>query len=538
MAMEFTGWTGMATDATPEPGRFGGKLPHLRDDFSGRLGAVALLFFLMYALGSALDSLTHPEGRVWSNLWWFDIAAMVLSLGVFVLTRMRIDQTKLLHAGLAFEVLGAFFIAVGDTFLLIDTGARIHLVMWLCVWVAVFPLFVPAPPRLAISAVLLAATMGPVSYGIRLASGGSLLPLPMLLAVYVPPYISSGIALAPIFLMARYARTLTTAERMGSYELVSRLGQGGMGEVWRARHGMLARPAAIKLIKREALAACDRGQIQRMMLRFEREAQTIARLRSPHTVVLYDYGLSPAGTFYYVMELLDGIDLQTLVRQFGPVPPERAALFLRQACGSLAEAHHLGLVHRDIKPANLFTCRLGLDCDFIKVLDFGLVRPVEAEAGQMALTQEGAVAGTPAYMAPEALLDGRAVDGRADIYALGGVAYWLVTGHLVFEADSPLQMALGHLHDEPVPPSKRTELDIPPAFDRILLDCLAKEPAKRIPTVRELDRRLAALEWATPWTRERAVRWWEAHVPPPGPETATPAEDGPTATADLFEESR
>jgi eukaryotic-like serine/threonine-protein kinase len=536
--MEYTDSTGMATETAPEPGWFGGKMPHMRDAFAGRLGGVALLFFLMYALGGVLDSLTHPEGRVWSNLWWFDIAAMALSLGLFVLTRMKVSQTTLLHAGLAFEVLGAFFIAVGDAFLFVDTGQRIHLIMWVCVWVAVFPLIVPAPPRQAIPAVLLAATMGPLSYGVRLAWGEPALSAPMLFAVYVPPYLAAGIALAPIFLMARFARTLKTAERMGSYELVDLLGQGGMGEVWRARHGMLARPAAIKLIKQESLSTSDREQIRKMVLRFEREAQTIARLRSPHTVVLYDYGVSPARTFYYVMELLDGIDLQSLVKKYGPVPPERAALFVRQACGSLAEAHHLGLVHRDIKPANLFTCRLGLDCDFLKVLDFGLVRPSEADAGQMVLTQEGAVAGTPAYMAPEALVDGRTVDGRADIYALGCVAYWLVTGHLVFEADSPLKMAVGHLHDEPVPPSKRTELEIPPAFERVILDCLAKDPAERIPTVQELDRRIAAVEWAAPWTRTRAVRWWEAHVPPPGPETPSGVDDGPTATGDLFEESR
>ena len=296
---------------------------------------------------------------------------------------------------------------------------------------------------------------------------------------------------------------------IGPYLPIETLGSGGMGVVWRARHRLLIRPAAIKLIRPQVSADPDM-----LLRRFEREARATAALRSPHTVQLYDFGATEDGRLYYVMELLDGLDAQALVRQHGPVPPGRAVFLLRQVCHSLSEAESCRLVHRDIKPANIFLCRYGEDCDFVKVLDFGIVKRDGDEAGDApVLTRENAVQGTPAFIAPEQALGSGAVDGRADVYAVGCVAYWLLTGQLVFTADTALGMVVQHSTAVPEPPSARTGLAIPPALDALVLACLAKDPAARPQTARELSRLLAESVEPGSWTEERARDWWNQQMP-------------------------
>jgi serine/threonine-protein kinase len=290
------------------------------------------------------------------------------------------------------------------------------------------------------------------------------------------------------------------------------LGKGGMGEVWRAEHRLLARPAAIKLIQPQVLGCSDPKGTETVKRRFEREAQATAMLSSPHTIDLYDFGLSDDGTFYYVMELLRGIDLQTLVEKYGPVPAERAGYFLRQICSSLEEAHQSGLVHRDIKPANIYICRYGLEYDFIKVLDFGIVKSREDRAGQSQLTGTGSTTGTPAFMAPEIAL-GKEVDARTDIYALGCVAYWLVTGRLVFEEETPIATILAHADKTPVPPSRRTEIEIPSQFEELILSCLEKDPQRRPSSVGVILKTLLQFGLTGSWTSERAEHWWRMHMP-------------------------
>ena len=251
------------------------------------------------------------------------------------------------------------------------------------------------------------------------------------------------------------------------------------------------------------------------MRRFEREAQVTAGLSSPHTVQLFDFGVADDGRFYYVMELLNGLDLEMLVRRHGPVPAERMIYLLRQVCHSLAEAELRGLVHRDIKPANLFVCRYGGEDDFVKVLDFGIAKraPDMSETGVLDLTRDNVVHGTPAYIAPEQFAGATVVDGRADIYAVGCVAYFLLTGQLVFTADTPLGQVAHHAHTQPVPPSERSELPIPPALDRIVLECLSKHPKDRPQSAKELSRRLAEIGGTEQWTEDRARAWWNAHEP-------------------------
>jgi serine/threonine-protein kinase len=285
-----------------------------------------------------------------------------------------------------------------------------------------------------------------------------------------------------------------------------------MGAVFRAEHRLLARQAAIKLIRPEVLGPRDAEARRVTLARFRREAQTAAALRSPHTIELYDFGSTQDGSFYYVMELLDGMDLDTLVERFGPNPPERAVHLIRQACLSLAEAHQVGLVHRDIKPSNLVATRMGVQLDFLKILDFGLVKGHDRSEETM-LTQPHMTTGTPAFMAPELAMAEPDLDGRADLYALGCVLYWLLTGQLVFPGNNPVKMMHQHVSDSPVPPSQRSELEVPEELDAVVMRCLAKKPADRPATAAELARLLEAVPLASPWTEDRMRRWWDTHLP-------------------------
>jgi serine/threonine-protein kinase len=286
---------------------------------------------------------------------------------------------------------------------------------------------------------------------------------------------------------------------------------------------MLARPAAIKLIRPEMLGGNDPAVAARAVERFRREAEAAANLRSPHTVDLYDFGVTDDQTLYLVMELLDGMDLESLVRQHGPLPAERVIHILRHVCDSLEEAHARGLVHRDIKPANIHLGRVGCRQDFVKVLDFGLVKTAIGADPDATLespaTIEGIIMGTPAYMAPEMAL-GQPIDGRADLYALGCVAYYLLTAQQVFTGDSLLTVITQHLHAAPVPPSERAELPVPPALERLVLACLAKKPEDRPQTARDVAQSLDAIQGMT-WGEEEARRWWsEHHRQPPLPSAA------------------
>ena len=327
---------------------------------------------------------------------------------------------------------------------------------------------------------------------------------------------------------AAATRAAAQARDLGSYRLTNRLGAGGMGEVWCAEHRLLAREAAIKLIRSESAPGADAQE------RFRREAQTLAALRSRNTIELFDYGVADDGTFFYVMELLDGMDLETLVTRHGPQGPARVQSLLMQACSSLAEAHAAGLVHRDIKPANLYICRAADEVDVLKVLDFGLVRSLADEARpegrsleELArelessvqplskLTAAGAIMGTPEYMAPEQIL-GAETDGRTDVYALGCVAYFVLTGDLAFPSKSdPMQTMLAHLQNDPPSLAGRLRGRSGDALASIVARCMARRAEDRPPSVSALRRDLAALTFAEDeaWTEERASDWWDQNVP-------------------------
>jgi serine/threonine-protein kinase len=372
----------------------------------------------------------------------------------------------------------------------------------------------PSSPRRVLLASLGAAVMDPLAFGISHLAGFSTPPFFVVLVMTWPNFACAIVAMLPSRVLQRIGRRLQQAQEMGSYHLVELLGTGGMGEVWRAQHHLLARHAAIKLVRPEVLGARNDAESRAMLRRFEREAQATAMLSSPHTIQLFDFGVTREGTFYYVMELLTGRDLESLIREFGPMPANRVIYLLRQVCHSLADAHARGLVHRDIKPANVYVCRMGLDYDFVKVLDFGLVKVKNQVATADTLTtMDHTTTGTPAYMAPETILGERDVDRRADVYALGCVAYYLLTGQLVFEADTSMKMLMHHVNTAPVPPSKRTELPIPADLDELVLACLQKDPDRRPQNAGELFRMAYNCRSCEGWSPDLARGWWEVHMP-------------------------
>ena len=316
---------------------------------------------------------------------------------------------------------------------------------------------------------------------------------------------TAGMSIVISSVTFRLRRSVARARRLGQYTLVEKIGQGGMGVVYRAEHEMLRRPTAIKVLPPASAGAEG-------LKRFEREAQLTARLNNPHTVSVYDYGRTPEGAFYYVMEYLTGYDLERLVRQEGPLPSGRVVHILRQVCEALAEAHSVGLVHRDIKPANIVISDYGGIPDFAKVLDFGLVKDVTA-SGEERLTRENILAGTPQYIAPESIRDGTSSDPRSDLYALGGVAYFLLAGTPVFQG-SPMQVIHGHLTAVPDSPSARSGRPIPPKLERLVLDCLEKDPALRPESAQVLAARLAACDDVPAWSAEDARTWWTSRRKP------------------------
>jgi serine/threonine-protein kinase len=326
-----------------------------------------------------------------------------------------------------------------------------------------------------------------------------------------------GLAYAAARIVYTLGADVSRARELGSYRLIERLGQGGMGEVWRASHQFLARPAAIKFIRVSSVSGPSSEEAQTMLKRFELEAQATASLSSAHTIELYDFGATEEGTFYYVMELLDGLDCEELVRRFGPLVPARVVHLLIQVCESLEEAHDKGLVHRDVKPANIYVCRSGNRRDFVKVLDFGLVTQRSTpQPPALRLTLPEQAVGTPEFMAPEMAL-GHEIDGRADLYGLGCVAYWLVTGRSVFEGGSFYEVISKHLHVPPDPPSGHAPNGIPQELEALILQCLEKAPEGRPANAREIARRLRAVPLAAPWGDETAETWWTAHLPAAAP---------------------
>jgi eukaryotic-like serine/threonine-protein kinase len=295
-------------------------------------------------------------------------------------------------------------------------------------------------------------------------------------------------------------RDVKEARKLGQYTLGEKLGEGGMGVVYRASHAMLRRPTAVKLLPAEKAG-------EQSVARFEREVQLTARLSHPNTVTIFDFGRTPDGVFYYAMELLDGAALDVLVESDGPLPAARVLHVLDGVAGALVEAHEIGLIHRDLKPANIILCKQGGVFDVPKVLDFGLVKDLGAD--DVSLTASSTLTGTPLYMAPEAIRAPGEMDARSDLYALGAVAYFLVTGQHVFTGRNAMEVFGHHLHTKPEPPSARLGRTLPPDLEKLILDCLEKDPSRRPQTAGDLQHRARGCRDYGAWDHGRARAWWQ-----------------------------
>jgi tRNA A-37 threonylcarbamoyl transferase component Bud32 len=481
---------------------------------SRRLGIMSLLGAVLWFVGTLLAHIAQRAFDVDPSAWLaidttdaIAAVSIALSLVLYAYTRRSTRSPAfILDLGLAYLIVMGFALGMmwHSTRQPPDIVPQIS---WIGAIVLVFAAIVPNAPRKVFVVAVIAVSMNPAAMLLARAHGmWHFGPTGAVILMHYPDYLLAGVAALIAQVVTGLGHQVTRAREMGSYELGEVLGRGGMGEVYRATHRMLARPAAIKLIRPEVLSGADEDA-QLAVKRFRREAEAAASLRSPHTVEIYDFGVTEEGTLYFVMEMLDGLDLETLVQRHGPLPASRAVHILRQVCDSLEEAHARGLVHRDIKPANIHVGRIGVREDFVKVLDFGLVKPASASRREVTMaTAAGLTPGTPAYMAPEMSL-GEHVDGRADLYALGCVAYFLLTGRLVFEAENVFQLVVKHLQEEPTAPSLRAPHPIPSALDEVVLGCLVKSPADRIPSATELRRALERVG-VPAWQRDEAARWW------------------------------
>src|SRR6476660_2659808 len=387
------------------------------DQTCRRVGIVSLVFVSLWTLMLVLDNVVAPllgERAFMPDLWPFpgNLVAgigVMSSLATAYLARRLSGKAPLLDVGAIYLVLQCLLISILGQWFPVRVTPRVS---WVCIAILFYPAIVPNTPRKTLITSLLAASTEPVALLLSHLRG---VPVPhspiYLIWDFLPTYICAFLVVIPVKIIHSLGQQVRRAKELGSYILEEPLGKGGMGEVFRATHRMLARPAAVKLIRSEILGSSSPAAARIITERFRREAQAAASLRSPHTIDLYDFGVAQDGTFFLVMELLDGLDLETLVERFGPVTPERTVFLLRQACESLAEAHSRGLVHRDIKPSNIFTCRMGLDVDFIKVLDFGLVKAMgDGDREATMLTAPDSTTGTPAYIAPEMVRGDRVAD--------------------------------------------------------------------------------------------------------------------------------
>ena len=461
--------------------------------------------------------LTHRYTPEWyQTTGWYrygkliHVTGIVSSLLGALLARYCEDKPdRITRLGLGLLVVTTALIGFGNQWGEPEIGTGLS---WAAALVLFFPAIVPVTPRQMLVGGALACAWDPLfrllaeSAGISRSLTGT-----EWIWLIIPNAICIGLAQVPAHIVRSLGRAVGEAREVGNYRMGDLLGKGGMGEVYSATHRLLARPAAIKVIAPSQLGGDAAGRAS-IAERFRREAEAAALLRSPHTIELYDFGVSEDGSLYYAMELLEGLTLQQLVDRFGAQPAGRVIHLLSQACLSLGEAHRRGLVHRDIKPSNLMTCRMGTEVDFLKVLDFGLVKASAGAQAEPHLTAEDVTAGTPAFMAPEAIDGVRGLDHRADLYSLGCVAWWLLAGRPVFEGNTALAILVKHGR-EPPPLLSGTAGPVESDLQALVYRLLEKDPARRPQDALELGRSLAACRQAREWTTAKAEPWWDEHLP-------------------------
>ena len=509
MPATFAPGGGLESDPALEPSDVGGHtLLQRRLSLYGKVLVVqSILYWLIYAIiWGPTVGFTQSLGHIAS--WEVVLLTAIYSL-YWLVARGRPRSALVLVAA---DVVGSLAIGINNVFLMLGdlgtiSGVFENLIGFICI-LLLRSLIVPSTVKrtLLCGVLMCGPTLLGVVFGRHRFDDQALSWITMLgfsINWSVIALIFSGVASAVLYGLRRQVRD---ARRLGQYTLGEKLGEGGMGVVYRASHAMLRRPTAIKLLAEGGDAS---------LARFEQEVQLLAGLNHPNIVTVHDYGRTADGSFYYAMELLDGMDLEKLVAADGPQPPERVIHIVRQAARGLQEAHDVGLVHRDIKPANVFVCRWWGEPDAVKVLDFGLAK--NKADPRTSVTGHNVVLGTPLYISPEALKDAALVDARSDIYSLGAVAYHLLTAEPVFAGRSAVEVCAQHLHSAPVAPSERLGRAVPADLEAIILRCLAKSRGDRYATAAELERALAACAAAAEWSADRARAWWKLRGGAPTP---------------------
>jgi serine/threonine-protein kinase len=490
------------------------ELPgELSRESRGRVRVAALLGVLAYAVFLAfwpvrLGGATPLERTLaLAN----DLAGLGLCTALWLIASWRAIPDRAVFAiALDIEVIVCVVVSVAAPWAAFVRTGHVFSLTWVVPVIILFPLVVPTPPRTTLAVSIACALTMPAGIASLAARGLIVAAARDVIAAGVSGAVAVVIAMIAARTVYGAARQRAAVESVGSYELLERLGQGGMGEVWRAKHAFLARDAAVKLILPEQLQGRMEAR-EEVVERFAHEAQVTAGLRSPHTVELFDFGVAADGRLFYAMELLEGLNAEHFVYRFGAVEARRVVHWLTQVCHSLGEAHARGVVHRDLKPANLFLCRFGRDVDFVKVLDFGLARPV-SETAEERLTSPGVRLGSPGWMAPEQVF-GLPTDARTDVYALGCIAWWLLAGRKPFEADSPGELMRLHAIVPSPLLADHCPHRVPSRLAALVGTCLAKDPADR---PADADCLLAVLDNCLDgerWTARDAQDWWREHLP-------------------------
>ena len=465
------------------------------------------LTFLAFRVGSSLAagrlSLIHPSMIT-------HVVGMATYLSVWLIARRGRYALRTIRGleNAAIILTAVFYTAMAS---MLPVGFRPDFVMILCLTFVVMTRSILVPSTTRRTTIVVAIVGGILVVGAyRAFVGADLSAFPAILHRELSPLtgairaaawwlLTSGLAVTTSHVIYGLQREINKARRLGQYALEEKLGEGGMGVVYRASHAMLRRPTAVKLLAPEKAG-------EETIARFEREVRLTARLTHPNTITIYDYGRTPEGVFYYAMELLDGATLEAMVEVDGAQPASRVIHVASQVASALVEAHGAGLIHRDIKPANIILCERGGMSDVVKVVDFGLVRDLEADSS--ALSRAGVVSGTPLYLAPEAIHSPAGIDARVDIYALGGVMYYLLSGEHVFRGRTTMEVCAHHLHTAPTPVWERTKAPVPEDLAGIIMDCLQKVPSERPQSAADLLKRLQGCKDARTWTMEAARVWW------------------------------
>lgn len=491
-----------------------------------------LFFLISFGFGTYKTSMSGQSALAdFSAIISIIMTVLFSGLLIFLLKKQR-PALQIILISVVYENLQTFVIALHDGFWAYPEVYHPEpKIFWSCLWILIYPVVVPYSPRISLLSSLGSICMVMLALLSPALIAPEALPPQVVFQMALEGHLVCAVAAYFISRMINHLNwQLAQEKKKGSYQLIRPLGEGSMGQVWLAKHRMLRRPAAMKIIHPDRLVAASIDIQAEVLARFEREAQATASLYNEHSISIYDYGTMEDNSFFYVMEALNGIDLQEFLRRHGAVPEERAVYLLHQITESLQEAHHIGLVHRDLKPANIFICRYGLKTDFIKVLDFGMVkfqndlqetvaRFSKQEVSQnIELTTEGQLAGTPAYMAPE-MIEGKNIDHRYDIYAFGCLAYGLLTARKLFEHDHLEGQFYAHISETPTPPSQVLGKQIHPTLEALILKCVEKKPENRPQSIQEIRTVLLGLRYPDPWTAEKADEWWSKWMPTNGDAT-------------------